>query len=215
MPYLATPRFISLLTLSLIIPTAVYSFPAAVSSHAQPSKTRCTPRKTVEIAAAPALMLTYRVKAAPSPAVPSSPAPSQDGRAHSTALATQPPALPAPEPWLAQLIQAEAGNQPFMTQLAVGAVAMNRLHSSQFPHAWWNMLHQRGQFETVSNGTWATALPRASALRAASEAETGWDPTDGALYFYNASLPHAAWMNTLIGCQTIGSMTFCHTAPLP
>lgn len=111
--------------------------------------------------------------------------------------------------WLAQLIQAEAGNQPFLTQLAVGAVALNRLRTPGFPHRWRAMLHQPGQFTSVANGTWATAIPSRQARRAARQALTGWDPTHGALYFYNPSLPHAAWMSTLHACRQLGAMQFC------
>ncbi len=115
--------------------------------------------------------------------------------------------------WLAQLIQAEAGDQPFDAQVAVGAVVVNRLHARYFPHRLWAVLNEPHQFTTVANGTWASARPTPSAWRAAALALQGDDPTDGALYFYNPSLPHAAWMNTLTGCEPIGAMDFCHAAP--
>lgn len=115
--------------------------------------------------------------------------------------------------WLAQLIQAEAGDQPFDAQVAVGAVVVNRLHAQSFPHHLWAVLNEPNQFATVTNGTWASARPTPSAWHAAALALKGADPTDGALYFYNPSLPHAAWMNTLTGCEPIGAMDFCHTAP--
>jgi len=113
--------------------------------------------------------------------------------------------------WLAQLIEAEAGNQPSAAQIAVGAVVVNRLHAPSFPHHLWAVLHQPNQFETVANGTFATAQPSASAIHAATLALKGVDPTHDALYFYNPALPHAAWMDTLTGCKPIGAMDFCRT----
>ncbi|NMP22635.1 cell wall hydrolase [Sulfobacillus harzensis] len=115
--------------------------------------------------------------------------------------------------WLAQLIQAEAGDQSFTTQVAVGAVVVNRLYARSFPHRLWAVLHQPNQFETVANGAWTAAHPMQSAWHAAALALRGIDPTHGALYFYNPALPHAAWMNQLRQCQSIGAMDFCASAP--
>jgi N-acetylmuramoyl-L-alanine amidase len=109
---------------------------------------------------------------------------------------------------LARLIQAEAGNQPFLVQLCVGDIVLNRLHASQFPHHLAAVIQQPGQFSSVSNGTFARAVPTTKALRAARNAMEGWNPVRGDLYYYNPSLPHNAWMNTLPGCQRIGAMAF-------
>lgn len=109
---------------------------------------------------------------------------------------------------LARLVQAEAGNQPFIGQVAVAAVALNRLHTAGFPKTLDAVIAEPGQFETVADGRFWNA-PGPLAFMAAKAAWQGWDPTGGALYFFNPALPHASWMNTLPVAAIIGSQVFC------
>ena len=111
--------------------------------------------------------------------------------------------------WLAQLIQAEAGNQPFLVRLCVGDVVLNRMRAAGFPHHLRQVILQPGQFSSVSNGTFAQAVPTPQTLRAAENALSGWNPVRGDLYYYNPALPHNPWMNTLTSCQRVGAMVFC------
>lgn len=97
---------------------------------------------------------------------------------------------------IARLVQAEAGDQPFLGQVAVAAVVLNRLRSSAFPKTVPAIIFAPGQFETVAAGTYWNS-PSPVAMLAARAAAAGWDPADGAVYFYNPALPHAAWMNRL------------------
>ena len=91
---------------------------------------------------------------------------------------------------LAQLINAEAGGEPFVGQVAVGAVVLNRLFDPDFPKTIKDVIFQYDsdigtyQFEPVENGA-INEQPCPSAIRAASAALSGWDPTGGALFFYN------------------------------
>ncbi|MCY0879866.1 MAG: cell wall hydrolase [Firmicutes bacterium] len=109
---------------------------------------------------------------------------------------------------IAHLVQAEAGNQPFIGQVAVAAVVLNRLRAPGFPKTVLGVIFAPGQFETVTNGTFWRA-PGHLARLAVAAALKGWDPTDGALYFYNPSMPHAAWMNRLPETRAIGAQVFC------
>ncbi|PSR31222.1 MAG: hypothetical protein C7B46_17025 [Sulfobacillus benefaciens] len=111
--------------------------------------------------------------------------------------------------WLAQLIQAEAGNQPFLVRLCVGDVVLNRMQAAGFPHHLRQVILQPGQFSSVSNGTFAQATPTPQTIRAAQNALSGWNPVRGDLYYYNPALPHNPWMNTLTSCQRVGAMVFC------
>lgn len=111
---------------------------------------------------------------------------------------------------LARLIQAEAGDQSYATEVAVGAVVVNRTKSPVFPHRLLAVITQPRQFSVVSAGTFALARPTIRAWRAAQAALAGVDPAPGALYFYNPVLPHVAWMNGLQGCRTVGALRFCH-----
>lgn len=91
-------------------------------------------------------------------------------------------------PWeidlLARLITAEAGGEPYMGQVAVGAVVLNRVRSSIFPSTIYGVIYEQWQFEPVLNG-WINRPATASARQAALDALNGWDPTNGALYFFN------------------------------
>ncbi|AEW05333.1 cell wall hydrolase SleB [Sulfobacillus acidophilus DSM 10332] len=109
---------------------------------------------------------------------------------------------------LAHLVQGEAGDQPFLGQVAVAAVVLNRLKTPGFPKTLAAVIWDPGQFESVSDGAYWQS-PGPLAFMAAKAAMAGWDPTGGALYFYNPSLPHAAWMDTLPQTAVIGSQVFC------
>ena len=86
---------------------------------------------------------------------------------------------------LAKVIVAEEGNRSYQDQVGVAAVVLNRTHHRGFPHTISGVILQRGQFTSVSNGTYWNARPTAIALRAAAAAARGYDPTRGALYFYD------------------------------
>ncbi len=109
---------------------------------------------------------------------------------------------------LAHLVQAEAGNQPFIGQVAVAAVVLNRLKTPGFPKTMPQVIEEPGQFQSVSNGSiWQPA--NSIAYLAASAALKGWDPTHGALFFYNPSLPYDSWIATLPVTASIGQQVFC------
>jgi N-acetylmuramoyl-L-alanine amidase len=92
--------------------------------------------------------------------------------------------------------------------VAVAAVVLNRLKTSGFPKTVAGVIEQPGQFESVSNGTfWQQPSP--TAILAAQDAMRGWDPTGGALFYYNPSLPHSPWMNGLAVTTVIGAQVFC------
>jgi hypothetical protein len=94
---------------------------------------------------------------------------------------------------LARIISAEAKGEPFHGQVAVGAVILNRVASGRFPKTIAANVLKRGQFEPVANGAiWEE--PTASAYRAASLALKGWDPTRGALYFFNPAKSSSRWI---------------------
>jgi N-acetylmuramoyl-L-alanine amidase len=85
---------------------------------------------------------------------------------------------------LARLIHAEAGAEPYTGQVAVGAVILNRIQNVKFPKTLAGVVYQPHAFESVSNGQINTT-PTDSARKAARAALSGWDPSGGALFFYN------------------------------
>ena len=90
---------------------------------------------------------------------------------------------------LAALIQAEAGNQPYEGQLAVGAVVMNRVRSGGYPNTISGVIYASGQFTPAGNGKVAKRLEagvRDSCLQAAREAIAGASNVGGATHFRRA-----------------------------
>lgn len=91
---------------------------------------------------------------------------------------------------LARLITAEADSESFITKVAVGAVVLNRVASKDFPNSITRVIYHvdetgRYQFEPVLNG-WINRPASKESIRAAKEAIKGWDPTNGALYFWES-----------------------------
>lgn len=94
---------------------------------------------------------------------------------------------------LVRIISAEAKGEPLEGQVAVGAVILNRMKSGKFPDTVAANVLKRGEFEPVTNGQiWST--PAHSAYQAAQLALNGWDPTYGALYFYNPAKTSSRWI---------------------
>lgn len=90
---------------------------------------------------------------------------------------------------LARLINGEARGEPFEGQVAVGAVILNRMKSGKFPRTIAGNIYKAGEFESVANGQIWQPLA-SSTLKAAKAALSGWDPSGGALYFYNPAKIH-------------------------
>lgn len=87
---------------------------------------------------------------------------------------------------LSKLITAEAGDEPYDGQVAVGAVVLNRTRSGEFPTTIREVIYQPGQFSSLPK--LPTITPSASCIKAAEDALRGVDPSRGALYFYNPAL---------------------------
>lgn len=85
----------------------------------------------------------------------------------------------------ARVIYAEASGEPYLGKVAVAAVILNRLNSSQFPNTLNGVIYQKHAFEAVSTGFIWKISPDKSVYQAAQDAINGSDPTNGALYFYN------------------------------
>jgi hypothetical protein len=109
---------------------------------------------------------------------------------------------------LARLIHAEAGAEPYSGQVAVGAVILNRIQSSKFPKTLAGVIYQPKAFESVSNGQ-INRGATSSTRRAARAAIQGWDPSGGALFFFNPGKVRGrsyVWTRRII--QKIGKHVF-------
>lgn len=94
---------------------------------------------------------------------------------------------------LARVIEGEAADEPYAGKVAVGAVIVNRTQSGLFPNSLPGVIYQPHAFESVSNGQYTRPVS-ADSLRAAQEALSGWDPTGGALFFWNPYKPVISWI---------------------
>jgi len=109
---------------------------------------------------------------------------------------------------LARAIYGEARGEPYVGQVAVGAVIMNRVRSSKFPNTISGVIYQSGAFDAVSDGQ-INLQPDATAKKAAQDALNGWDPSYGAIYYFNPSTATNKWIWSRPMTVTIGKHRFC------
>ena len=109
---------------------------------------------------------------------------------------------------LAHLIYGEARGESYVGQVAVGAVIMNRVKSSLFPNTISGVIYQRGAFDAVSDGQ-INMTPNSTAIKAAQDAINGWDPSYGAIYYFNPNTATNKWIWSRPVTVTIGKHRFC------
>ena len=109
---------------------------------------------------------------------------------------------------LARLIYGEARGEPYTGQVAVGAVVMNRVKSSSFPNTISGVIYQSGAFDAVRDGQ-INLSPNSTAIKAAQDAINGWDPSYGAIYYFNPSTATNKWIWSRPMTVTIGRHRFC------
>ena len=109
---------------------------------------------------------------------------------------------------LAKAIYGEARGEPYAGQVAVGAVIMNRVKSSKFPNTISGVIYQSGAFDAVSDGQ-INLNPDSTAKKAAQDALNGWDPSYGAIYYFNPSTATNKWIWSRPLTVKIGKHRFC------
>ena len=96
---------------------------------------------------------------------------------------------------LARAINGEARGEPYEGQVAVGAVILNRTRDARFPKTIAGVIYQPGAFTAVDDGQINVAIDSASSVvKAARDAMNGWDPTNGALYYWNPATATSSWI---------------------
>lgn len=108
---------------------------------------------------------------------------------------------------LARLIYGEARGESYVGQVAVGAVVMNRIKSASFPNTMAGVIYQSYAFTAVNDGQ-INLTPNATAKKAAQDAMNGWDPTYGAIYYYNPAIATSSWIFSRKTTVTIGNHVF-------
>ncbi|MGI6182689.1 MAG: spore cortex-lytic enzyme [Candidatus Fimadaptatus sp.] len=108
---------------------------------------------------------------------------------------------------LARLVYAEARGEPYKGQVAVAAVVLNRVRSSQFPNTIAGVIYQKNAFTCVNDGQ-INLTPNAESRRAAQDALNGWDPSGGCLYYYNPKTASDKWIFSRTTVTVIGNHRF-------
>ncbi len=108
---------------------------------------------------------------------------------------------------LAKTIYAEGRGEPYAGQVAIGAVILNRVRNSSFPNSVSGVVYQKGAFTAVSDGQ-INLSPDNTAMSAAQDAINGWDPTGGAIYYYNPAVATSAWIFSRKTVTVIGKHVF-------
>ena len=109
---------------------------------------------------------------------------------------------------LARLVYGEARGETYTGQVAVAAVVLNRVKSSSFPNTISGVIYQSGAFDAVSDGQ-INMTPDSTAKKAAQDALNGWDPSYGAIYYFNPSTATNKWIWSRPLTVTIGKHRFC------
>lgn len=109
---------------------------------------------------------------------------------------------------LARVVYGEARGEPYTGQVAVAAVVLNRVKSSKFPNTISGVVYQSGAFDAVADGQ-INMTPDTTAKKAAQDALNGWDPSYGAIYYFNPSTATNKWIWSRPMTVTIGKHRFC------
>ena len=109
---------------------------------------------------------------------------------------------------LARVINGEARGEPYNGMVAVGAVVLNRVSNPNFPSTVAGVIYQSGAFDAVSDGQ-INLTPSSQAYNAARDALNGWDPSGGAIYYFNPNTAKNAWIWSRPVTVVIGNHRFC------
>ncbi len=108
---------------------------------------------------------------------------------------------------LSRAIYAEGRGEPYEGQVAIGAVILNRVKNPNFPNTIPEVVYQTGAFDAVRDGQ-INLTPNETAYSAARDALNGWDPTNGALYYWNPATATSRWIWTVPITYSIGNHVF-------
>lgn len=109
---------------------------------------------------------------------------------------------------LARIISAEARGEPYTGQVAVGAVILNRIEHPSFPDSLSGVIYEPGAFTAITDGQFNQPVAD-SAYKAAKDALNGWDPSGGAIYYYNPGKTSNKWIRSRPVITRIGKHLFC------
>lgn len=109
---------------------------------------------------------------------------------------------------ISRFVHAESRGEPYKGQVAVASVILNRVKDSRFPNTVAGVVYQQGAFTCVSDGQ-INLSPNETSKKAAQDAMNGWDPTYGAVYYFNPNTATNKWIWSRPMTITIGKHRFC------
>lgn len=111
---------------------------------------------------------------------------------------------------LARAVNGEARGEPYEGQVAVAAVILNRVKHSSFPNTIAGVIYQPGAFTAVNDGQINVPIdPKSTVYKACQDALNGWDPSGGAIYYFNPDTATNAWIWSRPLIRVIGKHRFC------
>jgi N-acetylmuramoyl-L-alanine amidase len=109
---------------------------------------------------------------------------------------------------MANAVYGEARGEPYIGQVAVAAVILNRVQSASFPNTVSGVIFEPRAFTAVADGQiWLT--PNENAKKAVLDAMNGWDPTGNAIYYFNPDTATSGWIWSRPQIKRIGKHIFC------
>lgn len=109
---------------------------------------------------------------------------------------------------LARIISAEGRGESYVGQVAIGAVICNRIEHPSFPDTLAGVIYQNGAFTALVDGQFNEPISD-SAYSAARDALSGWDPSGGAIYYYNPDKTSNEFIYSRPIIKVIGNHRFC------
>lgn len=110
---------------------------------------------------------------------------------------------------MANAVYGEARGEPYIGQVAVAAVIINRVESSTFPNTVSGVIFEPGAFTAVADGQ-IYLTPNDQAKKAVMDALNGWDPTGEAEYYFNPDTATSGWIWGRPQIKKIGKHIFCN-----
>lgn len=108
---------------------------------------------------------------------------------------------------LARLVHGEARGESFEGKVAIVAVVMNRLESKKFGSSVKQVIFEPGAFTAINDGQFYME-PDESSYQAVQAALRGWDPTGGAIYYWNPVTATSKWVWSRPIINQIGKHVF-------
>ena len=109
---------------------------------------------------------------------------------------------------MANAVYGESRGEPYIGQVAVASVILNRVTSPSFPNTVSGVIFEPRAFTAVADGQiWLT--PNDTAKQAVLDAINGWDPTGNAIYYFNPATATSGWIWSRPQIKQIGKHIFC------